>query len=141
MPAKIFFYSEDVDFTLKHASGISSWLNKIVLSEGKKTGDISIIFCSDEYLLEMNQKHLNHDYYTDIITFDYSIENIVSGDLFISVDRVRDNSVSFGASFINELNRVLAHGALHLCGYKDKSPEEQRQMREKENFYLSLLSV
>jgi probable rRNA maturation factor len=141
MSADIFFYSEDVDFTIKNPSGIASWLNKTIVSEGKKTGEISVIFCSDEYLLEMNQKHLQHDYYTDIITFDYSEENLISGDLFISVDRVKDNSVSFGASFLNELHRVVVHGVLHLCGYGDKTPEQTATMRDKENFYLSLLSV
>jgi len=141
MSAEIFFLAEDVDFSIKHPSGISNWLIKVLSSERKKLGEITVIFCSDEYLLDMNQKHLQHDYYTDIITFDYSEGNLISGDLFISIDRVKDNSVSFGASFVNELHRVIVHGVLHLCGYGDKTPEQTQQMREKENFYLSLLST
>ena len=100
----------------------------------------SIIFCSDEYLLEMNRTHLDHDYYTDIITFDYTDNQIVSGDLFISVDRVRENASDFNVSFQHELHRVIIHGVLHLCGYKDKSDEEEKLMRSKENNALSMIS-
>lgn len=114
------------------------WLNKVIVCEGKESGEISVVFCSDEYLLKINQDYLKHDYYTDIISFDYSEENFVSGDLFISVDRVEENAVEFGVSFSEELKRVCVHGVLHLCGYKDKSDEEVNQMREKENQYLKI---
>jgi len=110
--------------------------SQLVKHENKELGDITVVFCSDEYLLDYNRKYLNHDYYTDIITFDYSTMNIISGDLFISTDRVRDNALAFEVDFFNELSRVLFHGVLHLCGYKDKSDSDQIVMREKENFYL-----
>ena len=111
-------------------------LTNLLNQEAKILGDISIIFVSDSYLLEMNQKYLNHDYYTDIITFDYCEMNIVSGDLFISVDRVQENADTFNVDFLTELHRVMIHGVLHLCGYKDKSDDEERLMRELENKYL-----
>src|ERR1044071_3674818 len=101
-------------------------------------GDVNVIFCSDDYLLEMNREHLDHDYYTDIITFDYSEEAVVSGDLFISVDRVSDNASGLSVSFLDELNRVCVHGLLHLCGYKDKSEAEELLMRSKEDEMLAL---
>jgi len=97
---------------------------------------ISVIFCSDDYLLSVNKEYLNHDYYTDIITFDYSVDTEISGDLFISIDRVKENSTEFNVPFLNELHRVLVHGVLHLCGYGDKSPVEETLMRSKEDFYL-----
>lgn len=112
------------------------WLTKVCKLEGLSLGEINLIFCSDEYLLKMNQDHLDHDYYTDIITFDYVSEDVVSGDLFISVDRVRENGEKEGVAFLNELYRVIVHGVLHLCGYKDKSEEEARIMRGKENQML-----
>jgi probable rRNA maturation factor len=112
-------------------------LTNLLNNESKILGDISIIFVSDSYLLEMNQKYLNHDYYTDIITFDYCEMNIVSGDLFISVDRVQENAETFDVDLLTELHRVMIHGLLHLCGYKDKSLEEERLMRELENKYLN----
>lgn len=115
-----------------------AWFSQVCALEEKTLGEISVIFCSDEYLLEMNQTHLNHDYYTDIITFDYSIENEVSGDLFISIDRVADNAQEFSSAFTDELNRVCVHGLLHLCGYKDKSPEDEALMRSKEDDMLAL---
>lgn len=115
------------------------WFNKVTTREGKLLDEITIIFCSDEYLLQMNREHLDHDYYTDIITFDYCWEDHVAGDLFISVDRVRDNASSYNASFEDELNRVIIHGVLHLCGYKDKSEEDELLMRSKENEALLLL--
>ena len=116
-----------------------SWLSEVVAIEKKEMGDITLIFCSDEYLLNVNQQYLNHDYYTDIITFDYSEDNCISGDLSISIDRVKDNADINKVDFINELNRVIVHGVLHLCGYKDKSVEEEKQMRSKENEMLQLL--
>lgn len=113
-----------------------SSLSDLVLSEGFDEGDITVVFVTDEYLLEMNRTHLDHDYYTDIITFDYTESNFISGDLFISFDRVLDNSKEFNVSSFNELCRVIFHGVLHLCGYKDKSSEDEKLMRAKESFYL-----
>lgn len=115
----------------------SLWLDKVVECEDLEAGDITIVFCDDEYLLDMNKKYLDHDYYTDIITFDYSFEKEVSGDLFISVDRVKDNAESLKVEFIEEVKRVCVHGVLHLCGYKDKTDDESQEMRGKEDFYLN----
>lgn len=112
-------------------------LQDLVTNEGKSTGDITVIFCSDEYLLEINREHLDHDYYTDIITFDYCFQNLISGDLFISIDRVKENAAEFKTTFLNELSRVIFHGVLHLCGYKDKLYEDEKLMRQKEQFYLN----
>lgn len=109
---------------------------KLVREELKICGDITVVFCSDDYLLEVNRTYLDHDYYTDIITFDYSDLGILSGDLFISLDRVKENAQDFSDSFENELKRVVFHGVLHLCGYKDKSEEDKKIMRIKENYYL-----
>jgi rRNA maturation RNase YbeY len=108
----------------------------LLREENKVLGEISIIFVTDEYLLEMNKQYLNHDYYTDIITFDYCEKNIVNGDLFISVERVDENSRIFESGFLFELQRVIIHGVLHLCGYKDKTTEEESMMRNLENKYL-----
>jgi rRNA maturation RNase YbeY len=113
-----------------------SSLSDLITSEGFNEGDITVVFVTDEYLLEMNRTHLDHDYYTDIITFDYTESNFISGDLFISYDRVLDNSKEFNVSSYNELCRVVFHGVLHLCGYKDKSSEDEKLMRAKESFYL-----
>jgi rRNA maturation RNase YbeY len=105
----------------------NSFISSILISEKKTEGDIVLIFCSDDYLLEINKKHLNHDYYTDIITFDYCVENIVSGDLYISVDRIKENAKTFEDTFINELTRVVIHGVLHLCGHNDKTEADQKK--------------
>jgi probable rRNA maturation factor len=115
-----------------------SWFTKVCNHELRELGDLNVIFCSDEYLLEMNRTHLEHDYFTDIITFDYCDGDVVSGDLFISVDRVKENATSFGISFMDELHRVCVHGLLHLCGYGDKSVEEEIIMRTKEDEMLLL---
>lgn len=115
------------------------WLSQVSETEKKNLGDITLIFCSDEYLLNVNKEHLDHDYYTDIITFDYSEDDFVSGDLFISIDRVLENAEINNVSFLNELNRVVVHGVLHLCGYKDKTEEEEKLMRLKEDEALSKL--
>ncbi len=133
-------YFEDT----REISGITSdfyeqWLSEVTRLENKKLGDVTLIFCSDEYLLNINQTYLDHDYYTDIITFDYTEGDFVSGDLYISVDRVSENAEINNVSFLNELNRVVVHGVLHLCGYKDKSDEEEKQMRRKEDDALNLL--
>jgi rRNA maturation RNase YbeY len=114
-----------------------SSLKSLIGLENFESGEITIVFCIDDYLLEINKTYLNHDFYTDIITFDYSGNDFVSGDLFISVDRVKDNAESFSVSFDNELKRVIYHGVLHLCGYKDKTEKDEKEMREKENFYMN----
>jgi rRNA maturation RNase YbeY len=131
---------EDVDDLSLNDIDLTNWISKVCITENYNLGDISLIFCSDEYLLDMNRTHLDHDYYTDIITFDYTDNQIVSGDLFISIDRVRDNATDFNVSFEHELHRVIIHGVLHLCGYKDKSDDEEKLMRTKENNALSLIS-
>jgi len=118
---------------------VHDWYEQVVQKEGKTLGDLSIVFGTDEWLLEQNKTFLNHDYYTDIITFDYCEMNFISGDLLISIDRVYDNAVQYNVSRETELNRVLVHGLLHLCGYGDKSEKEIEIMRKKEDYYLSLL--
>ncbi|AQX04368.1 rRNA maturation RNase YbeY [Elizabethkingia meningoseptica] len=114
----------------------AKWLENLILDEGKKPGDINYILCDDEYLLEINKQYLDHDYYTDIITFDYCKGKIISGDIFLSLQRVLDNASMLETKQEEELNRVLAHGILHLCGYKDKTEGEQKLMRSKEDFYI-----
>jgi probable rRNA maturation factor len=111
-------------------------IGHLIHSEKRICGDVNVVFCTDDYLLEMNKLHLDHDYYTDIITFDYCYDNVVSGDLFISVDRVKDNARGHNVSLMNELCRVCAHGVLHLCGYGDKGDDEALVMREKEDLYI-----
>ncbi len=132
------FFSEDIDSPNLDKDGLISWLSLVCKSEALILNEINIIFCSDDYLLKMNIEHLSHDYYTDIITFDYCYDNEVLGDLFISLERVLDNAKTNNVLFINELCRVMVHGVLHLCGYKDKTLEESSLMRSKENHYLSL---
>lgn len=132
------YFLQDIDFVFKHKRLNNSWLKLVAESEIKKLGNINIIFCSDNYILDVNVKYLGHDYFTDIITFDYCVKNILSGDLFISIDTVRDNSEFYKTEFNDELNRVIVHGLLHLIGYDDHTPEEQKIMREKENYYLEL---
>ena len=113
------------------------WLNQVISNEAKKEGDITYIFCYDDYLLEKNIRFLNHNTLTDVITFDYCEGNSVSGDIFISIERVKENSEVFKVDFLTELNRVMVHGLLHLLGYKDKTERESNLMRKKENYYLS----
>lgn len=132
---------EDTDFVFKGRRLNNSWLKLVAESEIRRLGDITIIFCSDNYILDINQKYLQHDYFTDIITFDYCEGDKLSGDLFISVDSVRENSVEYGTEFSDELNRVMVHGILHLIGYDDHSEEDIKQMRAKENYYLSLRDI
>ncbi len=112
-------------------------IQSLVKAEGNKSGDITVVFCSDDYLLEINKKYLNHDYFTDIITFDYVENGIISGDLFISIDRIKENAGTYETSILKELYRDVFHGVLHLNGYKDKSEEDVKLMRAKENYYLS----
>ncbi|MDR6921355.1 MULTISPECIES: rRNA maturation RNase YbeY [Chryseobacterium] len=119
------------------ATDYQQWLEDIILSEEKKLGEISYIFCDDEYLLKINQDYLQHDYYTDIITFDYVKGKTISGEIFVSLQRVSDNASTLSRDYEEEVRRVLAHGILHLAGYKDKTEEEEKEMRRKEDFYLN----
>ena len=134
------FHSEQTDYSISNENQISDWLVSVCKKEGKTLAEISIILCSDDYLLEVNRKHLNHDYYTDVITFDYSESPHVSGDIFISIDRVRENAGSFGVEMVDELHRIIVHGTLHLLGYTDKTGSSKEEMTSKEDFYLSLRS-
>ncbi|MBT2621483.1 rRNA maturation RNase YbeY [Chryseobacterium sp. ISL-6] len=115
----------------------TKWLEDIILSEEKKLGEINYIFCDDEYLLKINQDYLQHDYYTDIITFDYVKGKTISAEIFVSLQRISDNASTLSRNYEEELRRVLAHGILHLCGYKDKTEDEEKEMRRKEDFYLA----
>ena len=132
------YFFEDINFEYKGRNFNNNWLKMVAESEIRRLGDINIIFCSDPYILNINLQYLSHDYYTDIITFDYCQGNVISGDLFISIDSVRENSVFYGTEFNEELHRVIVHGVLHLIGYDDHNEEDTKQMRSKENYYLKL---
>lgn len=129
----------DVEYEGLDPEFFQHWFTEVVEGEKKQLGDVTLIFCSDEHLLKMNKEYLGHDYYTDIITFDYSELNFIAGDLFISLDRIKENAETLGVSVRNELNRVVIHGVLHLCGYKDKSQEDEKLMRFKEDEALAML--
>ena len=133
-------FSFQTNYPLKSRTKIKQWIKQVIEAKGKKTGNITYIFCDDEYLLEANNQYLPHDYYTDVITFDYVENDLISGDIFISTDRVRENALAFGSSETEELHRVIIHGALHLLGLKDKSEKEASQMRQAENEALKLLN-
>lgn len=128
----------DVECEILHSAEIESWLAESAGSESREVGMVNVILVSDEYLLDMNRQYLQHDYFTDIITFDTSEGNTISGDLYISIERVADNASQFDVSATDELHRVMVHGVLHLCGYGDKTDEEKSTMRSKEDHYLSL---
>ena len=132
------YFFEDTDFKLKNKTKIKKWLKLVAESEVFSLGAVSVIFCSDNYILDVNRKYLQHDYFTDIITFDYCEGDILSGDLFISVDSVKENAAEYGTSFKDELNRVIVHGLLHLIGYDDHTEDDVRTMRSKEDYYLDL---
>lgn len=134
MPIK--FFSEQVRFNLKEKNHIKKWINNSITNENFKTGIINFIFTSDSYLLEINKKYLTHNYFTDIITFNYCEDKTINGDIFISIETVKNNSSRFSVSFIDELHRVMIHGILHLMDYDDKNDEQKVLMREKENYYL-----
>ena len=134
----ISYFNEDIDFKFKGKALNNQWLRMVAGSEVRRVGDISIIFCSDNYILDVNMRYLQHDYFTDIITFDYCEGDRLSGDLFISIDSVRENALYYGAEFADELNRVMVHGLLHLIGYDDHTEKEKEVMRAKEDYYLSL---
>jgi len=129
------------EFVIQNKSDYVDWINRVIVSEGFSAGQIDYIFCSDDYLLELNKEYLNHDTFTDIITFDYRDGNTISGDIFISTDRVEDNAKKYDVAFSNELKRVMSHGVLHLAGYGDKSNEEKRIMREKEEEKIKMFHV
>ena len=127
-------------FTLKNKRKIKNWLKDTVVNEKKKVGDINYIFCSKQYLKKINNEYLTKNYETDVISFDFSDDNKISGDIYISSETVKKNSIIFNVDFNNELKRVMVHGLLHLLKYNDKSNQEQKIMREKENFYINLNS-
>jgi rRNA maturation RNase YbeY len=133
------YITEGVELPSLPKQKVNRWIKETAAGYGKKTGDIAYIFCSDERMLEVNKQYLKHDYYTDIITFDYSEGHIISGDIFISVDTVKSNAVEFGVTFDQELHRILIHGVLHLCGQDDKTPELRMEMTRKENLAISKL--
>ena len=135
--------SNNISYKYKSKRPLYKWIRSVILGEGKKVGNISIILCSDEFILQMNNQHLKHNYFTDVITFDYSDEHrkILSGEIYISIDMVNANALKFKSTPAGELHRVIIHGVLHLCGYNDKSSAEKQMMRKKENESLSLFHV
>jgi len=131
----ISFHSE-TNFEISNQSAVSDWLTAIISQENYNEGEVSIVFCDDAFLHNLNVEFLKHDTLTDVISFDYSIGNEIHGEIFISIERVRENALEFNQSFDTELSRVMAHGVLHYCGYKDKSKSDAALMRTKEDFYL-----
>jgi len=131
-PMAIFFHTIDINPHIKQKKALKRWINDQVMLENRSVGTINVIICSDDFLLDINRKHLNHDYFTDIITFDYSLDKVISGDLYISFERINENALKFQTSQSNELHRVIIHGVMHLCGYKDKKKEDALLMRKKE---------
>ena len=134
-------FNYETDFNLDNEEAIAAWLGNVITSENKKEGEINYIFCDDEYLHKINIEYLNHDTLTDIISFDYSVGNELHGDVFVSVERVKDNAADFNVSFEEELKRVLVHGILHYCGYKDKGEAEELLMRVKEDEKITMFHV
>lgn len=134
-------FNYETEFQLDNENQIIEWLSRVILSEKKKEGDINYIFCDDEYLVEINQQYLNHNTLTDIISFDYSVGNELHGDIFISIDRVKENAVDFSVSLDEELKRVMVHGVLHYCGYQDKSESDELLMRSKEDEKIKMFHV
>ena len=134
-------FNYELEFTLENETHIADWLSEVIISERKDEGEINYVFCDDDYLLEINQQYLDHDTLTDIISFDYSIGNELHGDIFISIERVRENATDFNVSFEEELKRVLVHGILHYCGYKDKTAEDEKTMRLKEDKKIKMFHV
>lgn len=137
---KLTFHSEEIDFELEYATKVNEWLRKVIKNEKWILAEVTYIFCNDVYLHQMNVEHLQHDTYTDVITFQYN-EELVEGDIFISVERTNENAKTFGVSSSHELHRVMVHGLLHLMGYKDKEPADKTLMTQKENEYLELLKT
>jgi probable rRNA maturation factor len=139
MPIPVFFFEEDIAFKPTKKTALRHWINKTIIAEGCSLSEVNYIFCSDAYLIGLNQQFLDHDTYTDIITFDNSeIKGSITGDIFISIDRIRENAQTFGVDMAHELRRVMIHGVLHLLGYKDKTKKDKALMTKKEDLYLSL---
>ena len=134
-------FNYETDFELKNEAQYEDWISRIIESEGFDEGEINYIFCDDEYLHKINVEYLDHDTLTDIISFDYTVGNLIQGDIFVSIERVKDNANDFNVSFDEELKRVLSHGVLHYCGYKDKSPEDEALMRSKEEEKMQMFHV
>ncbi|OCX50442.1 rRNA maturation RNase YbeY [Mucilaginibacter sp. PPCGB 2223] len=134
----VFFFEEDIKFKPKNKTALRGWIKDTIVAEGYKLKELNYIFCSDKYLIGINRQYLDHDTYTDIITFDHSEkEKMIGGDIFISIERIRENAAKFSVSEANELHRVIIHGALHLLGYRDKSKADKALMTAKEDFYLA----
>lgn len=131
-------YNFETDFSLTNEEAIQEWITYCISEESRKEGELNYIFCDDSYLLQKNIKFLKHNTLTDIISFDYTMGKLLSGDIFISIERVIENAKEYKVSFEDELHRVMIHGVLHFCGYKDKSDKEKETMRAKEDYYLSL---
>ncbi len=134
-------FNYETDFELHNESDFSKWISAVILSENKKEGEINYIFCDDDYLLEINQQYLDHDTLTDIISFDYSVGNEINGDVFVSVERVKENASDYKVTFQEEIQRVLVHGILHYCGYKDKTESDELIMRAKEEEKMKMFHV
>ncbi len=138
MAIPVFFFEEDILFKPKKKANLRTWIKHTIIAEGKSLKELNYIFCSDQYLIQINQQYLNHDTYTDIITFDNAeIDGVIQGDIFISVERIKENAASFSGNETDELHRVMIHGVLHLLGYKDKTKSDKSLMTQKEDFYLS----
>ena len=134
-------FNYETGFELQDEAKYEGWLSRVIESEDKTEGEINYIFCDDDYLLKMNEEFLDHDTLTDIISFDYTMGNLISGDIFISVERVKDNAADYNVSFEEELRRVMVHGILHYCGYKDKTEEDSQVMRAKEEDKMGMFHV
>jgi rRNA maturation RNase YbeY len=134
-------FNYETEFELHNEADFSGWLSEVILSENKKEGEINYIFCDDDYLLEINQQYLDHDTLTDIISFDYSVGNEINGDIFVSVERVKENASDYKVTFHEEIQRVLVHGILHYCGYKDKTEADELAMRAKEDEKMKMFHV
>ncbi|RKS99449.1 rRNA maturation RNase YbeY [Flavobacterium sp. 123] len=134
-------FNYETEFTLENVQAFEDWLSRVIVSENKKEGEINYIFCDDEYLHKINLEYLNHDTLTDIISFDYSMGNELNGDIFVSIERVKDNAADFNVLFDDELKRVVVHGILHYCGYKDKSEVDEALMRSKEDEKIAMFHV
>ena len=134
-------FNYETDFELENVAQYEDWISRIIESEGFDEGEINYIFCDDEYLHKINVEYLDHDTLTDIISFDYTVGNLIQGDIFVSIERVKDNANDFNVSFDEELKRVLSHGVLHYCGYKDKSPKDEALMRSKEEEKMQMFHV
>ena len=134
-------FNYETDFELSNEAVFASWISNVILSESKTEGEISYVFCDDDYLLKINNQYLNHDTLTDIISFDYSVGNQINGDIFISIERVAENAIEFKTDFEEEMKRVMIHGILHYCGYRDKTDNDQTIMRQKEEEKMKMFHV